>query len=194
MKAADRMREALDVWTEDEERARRSSGVVVRGSKPPPSLPHNAVVPPPLPSEKLGGRVADLEADLAYLIDATDRRLGAIEERQRRLLALVADLEARMDKLTTWALRARDQLAGWSAVDTAHLQDLDGKLKSLQERVDLEFAAIAERFAEDRAQPATDLGRLSAQLDALLAEVSIWRGEHESLRKELRRPLTGSVR
>lgn len=190
MKAAERMQEALDVWSEDRERARRSSGVVPRGSKPPPALPESAVVPPPLPSERLGARVSELETDLAFLIDATDRRLGAVEERQRRILSLVADLEARMDKLTAWALRVRDQLEGWSAtVDTAHLQDLDGKLRTLEKRVELEFSAIAERLAEDRAtQPAAGMHHLASQLDALLGQISIWRAEQEALKEQVQGP------
>ncbi len=188
MKAAEKMQQALDVWTEDRERTRRSSGVVPRGSTPPPALPASAVVPPPLPVERLRARVSDLEADLAFLIDATDRRLTAVEERQQRIVAIIGDLEARMDKLTAWALRLREQLNGWSAtVDTAHLQDLDGKLHALQERVDLELSAIAERFAEDRTarEPATDLNHIASQLDALLGQISLWRAEQEALKEQM---------
>ncbi|MEM9070377.1 MAG: hypothetical protein AAGE52_17870 [Myxococcota bacterium] len=177
----------------------RISGVVPRRSKAPPPIPTTAVMPPPLPTKTLPdkaleSRVGELEHDLGFMLEATDRRISAIEERQRLIVGRIGELQERIECIEAWALRVRDTIEGLrGSMDAQQLEALDGKLRALDSRVSLELEAMSERVDDATSipppAPSTTADLLASQLDALLGQVSMWKAEHDALKARVDRVL-----
>ena len=193
-RAEDILQRALDIWDEPtEERPRIPSGKFPAGAGPrtssvPPPLPRSSSVPPSTLAS-VHKRIKDVENDVVFVIEATSKRLDALEERQRQFVAAIDSMAERLEAMESWGAEMRESLEHWGAelarttVERAdevdeQLATLGRRITSLDTRTELQLEELSEAVGADH--PA-GFEELSGQLDRLLAQVSMWRAEYEAL-------------
>lgn len=167
------------------------------GSVAPPPLPGSVPPPPPrasrpsmVPPQSLAGvhkRIKDVENDIVFVIEATSKRLDLLEQRQRQFVSVIDTMSERLEALETWGGEMRESLESWGAelsrTTTDRADEVDAQLSSLTQRVtslDTRTELQLEQLSEAVDAP-KGLDELSGQLDRLLAQVSMWRAEYETL-------------
>lgn len=197
-RAEDILQRALDIWDEPtEERPRVSSGKFPAGT-----APRTSSMPPPLPRESrpsiapttlasVHKRIKDVENDVVFVIEATSKRLDALEDRHRAVLGAIDSMAERLEAMESWGAEMRESLETWGAelarTTTERADEVDEELAALNRRVtsldtrtELQLEELSEAVGADA--PA-GFEELAGQLDRLLAQVSIWRAEYEALTK-----------